>query len=341
MSQVHGSAGATGHEAGLRKRLRRALRRGWRPVALLLIVLIAIIAGFHFKNRASPGSESQQFASEELPSFNVFVSSPKTSVHVRVGIACDLGSRSVPCTTASSTALATLAVSPASSSSGTILITSSLNYVARNAARPLPFSQDNLAPGHARLYEDEIHIEPGDTGDVVTIGIPNVVDEVRGSVFGRLPIIGNLESRDLWPSMLAEYHAGGSTPEDLIYHPVMEPWAQNNRLDVDKPDAYETLHRGDSGQLFWNPHVLAISESLADITGVVSAQQVDYMTPAVTISGTAYRWNADNLLQPQFKSTDPQASSSQTDDAFIAGILLGIAGAAVIALLQELPPHDT
>jgi hypothetical protein len=45
------------------------------------------------------------------------------------------------------------------------------------------------------------------------------------------------------------------------------------------------------------------------------------------------------LLQPQFKSTDPGAADSQTADAFIAGILLGIAGAAVLAFLQELPPH--
>jgi hypothetical protein len=58
-----------------------------------------------------------------------------------------------------------------------------------------------------------------------------------------------------------------------------------------------------------------------------------------TVNGTAYSWNADTLLQPQFKSTDPEASDSQTTNAIIAAILLGIAGAAMIAFPQELPPH--
>ena len=340
MARERGSASAAGHGAGLRRKARWALSKGWRPFAFLLIVLVAIGAGLCFKDLSNPGEESQQFASEELPSFNVFVSNPNASVKVNVHVFCDVGPRPVPCTTHSSTAQATLAVSPVSSSSGIVLITSNFNYSGRDAASALPFSRDGLPPGNARIYEDEIPLGQATSKDVLTVNIPNVVEEAGGSVFGRLPVIGNLESKDLWPSMLAEYHTKGSGPEDVIYHPVMEPWAQNNRLQVGNPEAYETLHGGKANLLFWNPDVLSVSENLDDITGVVSTQQVDYMTPLATVSGMAYSWNADNLLQPQFKSTDPQASSSQTEDAFIAGILLGIAGAAVIAFLQELPPHN-
>lgn len=338
MTQDHGSASAA-HGPAKKRKIPPALSKGWRALAFLVIAVSAILAGLHFKDLSNPGQESAQFANEALPSFNIFVSNPNASVKVNVSVSCNEGTSSTPCTTASTAQAAlSLTVSPASLSSGTVLITSNFDYF-RDEAGPLPFSNYSLPPGSARIYEDKIPIGPATSKDTLSFNIPNVVEEVRGSVFGRLPVIGNLGSKDLWPSMLTEDYAGNSTLEDLIYQPAEEPWAQGNLQQMDNPAAYETLHGGHGTVLFWNPSVLSITESLEDITGVVSTQQVDYVTPPATISGTAYSWNADTLLQPQFKSTDPEAADSQTTNAFIAGILLGIAGAAVIAFLQELPPH--
>ena len=338
MTQDHGSASAA-HGPAKKRKIPPALSKGWRALAFLVIAVSAILAGLHFKDLSNPGQEGAQFANEALPSFNIFVSNPNASVNVNVSVSCNEGTSSTPCTTASTAQAAlSLTVSPASLSSGTVLITSNFAYF-RDQAGPLPFSNYSLPPGSARIYEDKIPIGPATSKDTLTFNIPNVVEEVRGSVFGRLPVIGNLGTKDLWPSMLTEDYAGNSTLEDLIYQPAEEPWAQGNLQQMDNPAAYETLHGGHGTVLFWNPSVLSITESLEDITGVISTQQVDYVTPPATVNGTAYSWNADTLLQPQFKSTDPEAADSQTTNAFIAGILLGIAGAAVIAFLQELPPH--
>jgi hypothetical protein len=335
----HGSAGAAGNGRTPRRMVISTLAKGWRLPAFLLIAIIAIITGLHYKDISNPGEESQQFATGILPSFNIFVSNPNASVNVNVDVMCNAGTSPTPCTTASSAqAELTVKVSPASLSSGYVLITTNFDYF-RDAAGSLPFSSYSDPPGSARIYEDEIPIGAATSRDVLSLNVPNVVEEVRGSVFGRLPVIGNLGSKDLWPSMLTEDESGTSTLEDLVYHPTEYPWAQDNLQEMDKPDAYEALHGGHGAVLFWNPNVLSITESLEDITGVVSTQQVDYVTPPVTVNGMAYTWNADTLLQPQFKSTDPGAANSQTANAFLAGILLGIAGAAVLAFLQELPPH--
>jgi hypothetical protein len=338
-AQDHGSAAAAGHGRGSRRKALLTLVKGWRLPAFLLVAIITIITGLHYKDLSNPGEESEQFATESPPSFNIFVSNPNASVNVHVDVMCSEGTSPMPCTTASTAqALLNVNVYPASLSSGTVLITSNVNYFP-DAAVSLPFSSYGDPPGSARIYEDEIPIGPDTSKGELSFNIPNVVEEVRGSVFGRLPVIGDLGGPDVRPAMLTENDAGTSTLEDLIYHPTQQPWAQNNLQYMDKPDAYEALHGGYGATLFWNPNVLSITESLEDITGVVSTQRVDYVTPPATVNGMAYTWNADTLLQPQFKSTDPAAVDSQTSNAFIAGILLGIAGAAVLGFLQELPPH--
>jgi hypothetical protein len=62
------------------------------------------------------------------------------------------------------------------------------------------------------------------------------------------------------------------------------------------------------------------------------------MTPPGQINGANYSWRAsDNSLEPIFQFTNPDAVDAQSNDAFLSGIFFGIAGAAAIALLQELP----
>lgn len=68
--------------------------------------------------------------------------------------------------------------------------------------------------------------------------------------------------------------------------------------------------------------------------------QIDMVTPPGTLEEGAYNWRAgtdDTPFTPGIIATSLEAASSQSDNAFISGIIFGIAGAAVIAVLQELP----
>lgn len=324
------------------QKTQRTLFKGWRSLVFLLAVFLAIGFGLHFKTLSEPGQESKQLASGILPSFNIFVSDPRISVHVTADIFCLLprDTDDVSCTSASSSAQALLSVtasSPRSLSDGTVLMTSNVGSF-NDKSGGVPFSSYSDPPGAARIYQYEFHVAdlaPGSPSGV-SFDIPDVLEETHGSTFGRLPTIGNLgQDQGSYPSMLTEDRPGTSSVEDLIYVPSLSD-AEFGGQQEDNPSAFMTLHGGHA-TLFWRPTVLSITEELDAITEVLSTQQLDYMTPSATVSGQAYFWNSNDELQPDFKSTDPEAADSQSNNAFIAGICLGIAGAAAIALLQELP----
>jgi hypothetical protein len=319
---------------------RRTLFKGWRPTAFLVATLLAIGLGLHFKTLSDPGQESKQFANEVLPSFNVFVSSPNISVHISADLQCGALISTTSCVTSSSDFLVALdvTVSPPSLSHGTILITSNLSsYSKRISALPfsteLPLGAPDSPARNARIYEDEF--PAGSGSSELDFEIPDVLEEAHGSVFGRLPVIGDLDGQyTAVPAILTESAPDGRGLADLIYNPLPKNIAIPDAGD--DPNAYQTLHGGHV-TLFWTPKVLSITEDLQDIAGILSTQQLDYMTPPAEFQGQDYSWDTDNELQPNFKSTDPQAIDSQNSNAFISGIFLGIAGAAAIALLQELP----
>lgn len=320
---------------------RRTLFKGWRPTAFLLATLLAIGLGLHFKTLSEPGQESKQLANEVLPSFNVYVSGgPNISVHVSVALHCGALNGTTSCVTYPADFLAALnvTVSPPSLSHGTILITSNLSsYTNRTGALPfstaLPLGQPNSPTRNARIYEYEFPVRSG-SGEL-DFEIPDVLEEARGSIFGRLPVVGDLDNQySVVPTILTESAPDSHRLADLIYDPVPKDMLVPD--PGDDPNAYQTLHGGHA-TLFWTPKVLSITEDLQDVAGILSTQQLDYMTPPAEFQGQDYSWNTDAELQPNFKSTDPQAIDSQNSNAFISGIFLGIAGAAAIALLQELP----
>jgi len=323
---------------------RRSLLKGWRPLLFLLAVLVAIGAGLHFKTLAEPGRESVQFADEALPSFNIFVSDPRISVSLSADVYCNLPTSTdiVACTTASSMAhvifYLTADAPPSLRSSGIVLMTSSIG-AAGPRSDALPFSSYSVPPGNARIYEQEFNVADLQSGGSSSADfyLPNVLEKMRGSVFGKLPAIGNLDQFEgSYPSMLTEFRPGTTSIEDLIYLPSLKP----GQPQTDDSSAYQTIN-GDPAKLFWRPNVLSITDTLENFTGVIGTQQIDYMTPAGTVSGENYVWNSSSELQPNFKSTDPEATDSQSNNAFISGIFLGIAGAAAIALIQELPERVT
>ena len=126
----------------------------------------------------------------------------------------------------------------------------------------------------------------------------------------------------------------------ILEHFGCPPWGARFVL---REVANNRLHEygtqlGGHATTFWPASNFSVTEDLVDVAQVLGTQQLVYVTPPGTFDGEDYIWNASNVqLGPVFKSTDPDASAAQSDNAFFSGIFLGIAGGAAIALLGELP----
>jgi hypothetical protein len=90
---------------------------------------------------------------------------------------------------------------------------------------------------------------------------------------------------------------------------------------------------------FSSPWFNSASEHLANVAAELNSAQVDYISPSTTASNSGYTWRSARCcnLEPVFKLTDATAADSQSKAAFTSGIAFGVAGAAFIAVLQELP----
>jgi hypothetical protein len=80
-------------------------------------------------------------------------------------------------------------------------------------------------------------------------------------------------------------------------------------------------------------------EYLRDVGAELNNEQVAYINPSTTNNNFDYVWRSTACcnLEPVFKLTDPTAADSQSKAAFTSGIAFGVAGAALIAVFQELP----
>jgi hypothetical protein len=97
---------------------------------------------------------------------------------------------------------------------------------------------------------------------------------------------------------------------------------------------------------FQEPQKISYTEFLNYINLGLRNEQIQYMNPAADSSGgstpysaDSYIWRSNSIfgLEPIFKSTNPETIDSQNQDAFVSGIAFGVAGAAAIAVVQELP----
>jgi hypothetical protein len=113
-------------------------------------------------------------------------------------------------------------------------------------------------------------------------------------------------------------------------------------MDFGEPDSPPTFHavpHADDAEALWEISDFSVTEEIEDIVSVLSNDQIDYMNPPTTASASNYQWNFTGCcsLEPVFKMTDPTATDCQNKNAFVSGIAFGVAGAAAIAVVQELP----
>jgi hypothetical protein len=145
------------------------------------------------------------------------------------------------------------------------------------------------------------------------------VQQTNAHIYGHLPAIGTLDQS------LGGYAA---SPAVAVQSYKNAPYTIRNIV---------LNSSGDPGKQFYIPAKLTIEENLPDLAAMIAKQQVNYMIPAGKASGPDYFWQGYTYLEPIFKATNDDALQSESDSAFLSGVLFGIAGAAAIAFVQEIP----
>jgi hypothetical protein len=160
---------------------------------------------------------------------------------------------------------------------------------------------------------------------------PAVIEQTNAAIYGHLPLIGDLDVADGdSPAVLAEEQAHANELRDVVYGPVTDSSSQ-------LPSSYSTPYGG-RAELFWIPRNFSISETLETVTPFfLQNEQPDYITPPGKFSEGNYVWEANTDLEATFESTNQDAAQAESNNAFLSGIIFGVAGAAAIALVQEIP----
>ncbi|HKA55881.1 MAG TPA: hypothetical protein VKJ47_19690, partial [Candidatus Binatia bacterium] len=81
------------------------------------------------------------------------------------------------------------------------------------------------------------------------------------------------------------------------------------------------------------------TEAIQQIVPALNDRQTAYMNPSTDSANDAdYVWHSNSVdgMEPTFKAIDPNAADAQSQAAFYSGIAFGVAGAALIALVQEI-----
>jgi hypothetical protein len=309
----------------------------YNPLRLIIIVLIlfvAVVLGLHFKSRASPGTEPSSFSSQPPQYINVY----ERYFSIPVALTVTLGQYPNLTTTTAAELRSegytdffeevdVTASPPQSASLGIIMISSNIAPL----SAPLPGSPDKVIPienpSKSQRFVVQVTLTPdlnGKLSGTVYFGPIPIIYANNGSVFGHLPSIGALEEGT--SNSLYAYYANTTGQLREVTFGVLDPF----------------IHKipGDTGIFLARPLNLSYTETLGNIVPALRSQQIDYAVPPMTVNGIDYVWSGCcGSLEPAFKETDPDAVDSQNQAAFYSGIAFGVAGAAAIALVQEIPEH--
>ncbi len=299
----------------------------WRPLMFFIIFVIALVVGFYYKSQAAPGTETLKHKTMPPQTINVYVSN-SASVQVEVEISPNSSGQYT------AEALTFIVKSAALHPHLKILITSSLqsgSFSRLLSARRAPHRQryyEELAMERARR---RLLINPitGDYTFYAQFHLPNVLQESRGTIFGHLPAV---EIADGGPTgyLLAQMTKRGSI-RYVIYNPQSSESTAPGALPPN------ISPHGGPMKWFYSPVSLSISESISDILPLLRGDQITYMTPPAKLQQANYTWQSNGELEPSFEATDPGAADARSNASFTSGIAFGVAGAAAIALVQELP----
>jgi hypothetical protein len=335
-----------------------------RLCIIIFILAVAGLAGLHFKSQASPGSAPSGFRMHSPLYVNVFgadVSSGGNFVPIPVRVYVSLQPEKSDVLPAKGFAYYRVAVGVSATPiqrtpqqgpilPGPIFITSSIAPSGDEWGRinVIPVKH---APGGQQQFVTEFrsNLMGQALEDTIYFDSVPVIFEDNGSAFGHLPSVGTLvdgvqvqgwptspgAAAMTYPPLFMEYDRTGKPRfATLDYAPPNARWAAG----ADEPDVSPWITTpGDRGEFFDVPSQISYTETVRNIAPVLAGQAVDYMAPATdNTNNNDYTWHSGTSLEPVFKYTDPDATDSQSRAAFYSGIAFGVAGSALIALVQEI-----
>jgi hypothetical protein len=306
------------------------VRRHWHPMMFLIILFIAAASGFYYKSHADPGIEPTSFRNQPPEYINVYETNPRDPVSIHVYLTQspypypELKPLRSHGFTYFREEITVTVRSIRSAPPGAVTIVSNTKPPASFDQKPVPIR--NPLPGQKFVLRLSLERDHRSDSSVTWSGIAEfgwipIIFEDNGSIFGHLPSIGAFDFSEGNPPDLLRRNKRGT--RQSIY---MRPGT-----DLTAPHG---------GQLFWNPSNILYSEEVQNLVPLLKTEQIDYLTPSASSNDdTNDVWHSTGCcgLEPTFKATDPDAADSQGKAAFISGIAFGVAGAAAIAVVQELP----
>ncbi len=323
------------------KKITGTLLKGWRALAFLLIVLIVGSYAFHYKALSDPGSESKQLANHAPQEIDFLVSNRNISMDVNVVAGYPQEPPRSP------------------SAPGLVFVTANFHmpsYVKSATVLMLTNNSTKVsasAPGITESYSSRIENVPPQQGEqpisgyyastimisakgaqspgAFAIGIffeKTDLEQTNAYLYGHLPAIGtidlSLNSPQIYSAVLAESYKNA-------------PYRIRDIALIDFPSPGYSTPYGGPGKVFWPPAKLSITETEPNLAPMIADQQINYMNPTAQVDGQDYVWRGSTYLEPVFQATNEDALQSESNYAFLSGVLFGIAGAAAIAFVQEIP----
>jgi hypothetical protein len=306
----------------------------FRPLLFLVIFLVALIFGFCFHSNANPGAEPPTLRGQPSQYINVY----ETNALVPIAVTVILGQGDFSPNYGKYTSPIGLPaqgfkgfhevvkITTGPGNPGTVILTSSTRPLAGFAGEKLPaVGRGTGQSGTIFQFAVQVPLRQGD-GFVFFDSVP-IINQDNGSTFGHLPSVGAYDYlRPPTPCLEVGYDRRTgklkNVASDLLGSSAAIPAGE----------------RTESFGCPFNPS--SYTEVIDHIVPVLKNEQIDYMNPALNgNSDVDYAWRSNSIdgLAPIFKATDPNAVDSQNQAAFISGIAFGVAGAAAIAIVQELP----
>jgi hypothetical protein len=311
-------------------------------IFLLLAVGITVI-GFQFRALSTPAAENPTLRDRYSQLVGVYTTDPYAKVQVTAEITWKA-------TSASETLLIALSGPGLKPTTG-VVITSSLPQGQEIAGHPYrttifrnryhPESMDGPLAYTSTFTLQQLAAlrEPLNPGSVVGIfNLPRVTQITKGTFFAHLPVLGYNESLPLPnPYLMSEKGTPiNSSMDDFVLLP------QEKRPDystinedasayIDYPGSYDHV-------LYWEPGTLSATEILYDVKNQISGDQVESDSPVDGhLQDYNYIWTSAGSLEPILTATNISSLGAQDRWNFYSGVVFGIAAAAGIAVVQELP----
>jgi hypothetical protein len=153
----------------------------------------------------------------------------------------------------------------------------------------------------------------------------------------RFPALADVES-GVSDAVYGSVDSGVSLSAGSLYllpAAIDDPYPSAGDQAIRKPPAALRTH-------FYEPHELQTSEALLDARSLVTTGDVTINYPSNgTLESGAFVWRGEYALSPELAVVSRAAQDSRARYGFLSGIALATAVAALIALVQELPPRLT